>query len=496
MKKIIILGLVLLLNSAFARDNIIELFKNNEAIIYTLNIRSFASIDKNLDGIIDINQGDIKGTFLNAKEKLPELAHDGINTIYLLPITPTGKLKALGTRGSLYAMNAFNEINPELDDLENPLSVEQEAGEFVQKAHELNMNVIVDLPGCGSYDLTIKKPDWFKKDEKGEALVVADWTDVRLFDVNQELISNTKKFVDMVQNLGFDGIRADVASIKPPEFWAEIISYAREKNPNFLFLAEANPDWTNPATVGVNHYSTIDELLHAGFNSYYGFWSDFKGIKSASVLNNKITVNQKILKRNNNSSIVSTLATHDQQAPILRGKNYWNMVLWLSVLYPQNTYFLDGFSVGDDFIYPYENKPSTDSLTDYDNFYVHNGQYDIFNLTASVRAKHPKFKQEYLKAIKFKQKYKNLITKGEFKLIKTNNDKIFAYLIKDNNKELIVLGNLDEKDYQTTKIKSKNLKNQYTLSIVTSKNHPEIKKDVMSTRLEPLELQAYLIEKR
>ena len=36
--------------------------------------------------------GDIKGTFLNASEKLKDLKKEGINTIYLLPITKTTPL--------------------------------------------------------------------------------------------------------------------------------------------------------------------------------------------------------------------------------------------------------------------------------------------------------------------------------------------------------------------------------------------------------------------
>ena len=140
--------------SCCARDNIREVFQNNSAIIYTINIRNFASVDKNLDGLIDTKDGDIKGTFLGAIDKLSELKRDGINTVYLLPITPSGKLKALGTKGSLYAMDSFEKINPEFDDLIDKRSVNEEAKEFVKKAHELGLNVIVDLPGCASYDLS------------------------------------------------------------------------------------------------------------------------------------------------------------------------------------------------------------------------------------------------------------------------------------------------------------------------------------------------------
>ena len=491
MRCFLLLGLVLLLMPSFA--GIREDFQNNSAVIYTINIRNFSAVDKNLDGLIDISKGDIKGTFLGAKDKLEELKKDGINTIYLLPITPTGKLKALGTKGSLYSMDSFDTLNPELDDLKDSRNVVDEAKEFVKKAHELNMNVIVDMPGCASYDLSLRKPDWFELNENQESQIVADWTDVRQLKIDENLIKNTKAFIDLMQDIGFDGIRADVAAIKTPEFWAEVIKYARYKNPDFLFLAEASPDWSNPSSATINHYSTIEELLEAGFDSYYGSWSDFKNIKTKEEFDNKLEKNLKILKKYKDSSMISALATHDQQAPILRGKNYWNMVLWLSVTIPQNTYFLDGFSVGDDFIYPYENVKALNSDTDDEEYFVHNGQFDIFNATGPIRKKHPKYKQTYLKAINFKKKYQNLITNGDFKLIKTNNDKIFGYSIIYDKQELIVVGSLDDKDNQKAQIKAQ--KEDYLFSQFQGLTHPKINKETIDVTLAPLEIQVWVFDK-
>ena len=177
------------------------------------------------------------------------------------------------------------------DELNNDKTVYEEAREFIQEAHRLDMNVIVDLPSCGSYDLSLKRPNWFILDKNNEALIPADWTDVRLFKIynqdktlNQDVLNNFKSFVDMVQGLGFDGIRADVAAIKPPNFWKELIKYSRSKNKDFFFLAEANVEWGNPAPNGVSHYSSVDELLEAGFDTYYASWSDFKNIKTKAEL--------------------------------------------------------------------------------------------------------------------------------------------------------------------------------------------------------------------
>ena len=63
-KRFFIASLILFLTvqNAFAKS-LRELFSNNEAIIYTLNIRNFNAQDIDNDGIIDFEKGDIKNTY-------------------------------------------------------------------------------------------------------------------------------------------------------------------------------------------------------------------------------------------------------------------------------------------------------------------------------------------------------------------------------------------------------------------------------------------------
>ncbi len=500
--ELVIVYSLLFLQNCFARQDVVELFKNNQAIIYTINIRNFSALDYDNDGIIDIQKGEKPGTFLGAKEKLKDLKNEGINVIYLLPITQTGRLKALGTVGSLYAMDSFDKISDFLNDYDSDKSLNEQAKEFIDQAHDLGFNVIVDLPSCGSYDLTLKKPNWFMFKDN-EAITPSDWTDVRLFKIynddntlNSEMLDNFKKFVDMAQSLGFDGIRADVAAIKPYEFWKNIISYAKEKNNKFVFIAEASPEWSNPAPGSIKHYATTDELLNAGFDTYYAPFSNFSNIKTKKEFDEKIIKNTKILNKHKGKSSLSTFATHDQKAPVLRGENYWNMVLWLNVTLPYNAYFLDGFSVGDDFTYDYEGKSAKNTYSDDEYYFVHSGMFDIFNLTAQVRPKHPKLKKNYLKALNFRNTNSDLIAKGNFKLLKTNNEKVFAYSIINDNKELIAVGSLDENEAQKALVKSKLIKNnKYLFSFLNGKNKPKITKDEINCTLEPLEIQVYLFNR-
>ena len=163
-----------------------KLFLSNGASIYELNIRTFNADDKNGNGIIEFDEGENSGTFINAIQRLDELKDAGINTIHVQPITPVGKTKALGTAGSIYAASSFNTLNPQLKDKNSTLSLEEQARKFFAEAHKRNIRVIVDLPACGAYDLYLQHPELFVKDKNNQPVVPSDWTDVRLLNAGSE----------------------------------------------------------------------------------------------------------------------------------------------------------------------------------------------------------------------------------------------------------------------------------------------------------------------
>ena len=115
-KKISLLLLSLLLNMpAFAGDgywvnDLRTLFAQNKAVIMCVNIRTFNANDKNKNDIIEPWLGETSGNFVNAIQRLDAMKKLGVNTLHLLPVTPVGKVKAMGTAGSLYAISSFNEI--------------------------------------------------------------------------------------------------------------------------------------------------------------------------------------------------------------------------------------------------------------------------------------------------------------------------------------------------------------------------------------------------
>ena len=439
-------------------NNLRTEFLSGNSNILGVNLRTFNAKDLNGNEIID--EGEESGNFINAIERLDEIKGMGINTLHVLPITPVGKLKALGTAGSLYAISSFDKINPQLADKSSELLLISQAKKFVEECHKRGIRVIIDLPSCGSYDLFLTNPELFIKDEKQCSIVPADWTDVRLFNtgndnkLNHDVMAAHKKFIDKIIELKADGIRADVATIKPQSFWAEIIKYARNKDPEFLFLAEASDSWREPPS-SYAEFTPYDKLLEVGFDGYYGSFFNLKDW-NAQELTEHVKFNKKLINSYDTSkNVILSFTTHDEISPvILHGEDFSIMIAWLSATLPYNPYYIDGFQSGDTYIYPWANQKTEVTETDDDFYFVHRGKIDIFNFSRKPEGKNYVILENFKNALKFRNENKELVTNGEFIPLKTNNAHIFGYVIKNGNSEIIVLGNLDFKNgYEHLNIK-------------------------------------------
>lgn len=470
MKKILLIFISLILSSAaFADDNVVwkndlrTKFLNNETVIMEVNIRSMNSNDIDGDGFIQEDSGERRGTFLNAIERLDELKRLGINTLHVLPITPTGKLKALGTAGSLYSASDFSSLNDDMYDKNSDLSLEQQAKEFINEAHKHNIRIIVDVPACGSYDLFLQRPDLFVQNTNGEPVLPADWTDVRLLStgtdekVDTNVYSLYKEFVKYMISLGVDGIRADVAHSKTPLFWKELIDYSRKKDPEFMWLAESSENWhdaISPYAVFTPYY----KLLDAGFDGYYGSFFDLKDWKEAKDLYNQIAFTLGETKKFSQAkSVIGSFTTHDEVSPIiLKGEALSIMMIWLNATLPVNSYFVDGFQTGDDYSYKMSNHHSKTTNTDDDIYFTHRGKIDIFNLSRKPGAYNTKIKNEFLMANDIKKKILPILNNGTFTPIKIKNPYVFGYCFDYDNKKVLTLGNLDFNNPQKALVKIPN----------------------------------------
>lgn len=484
-KKILltVLSFFILSSAVFADDGLRTMFLNNKTVICGINIRNFNAKDTNANGIIDNDEE--SGNFINAVERLDEIQQSGINVLHVLPITPVGKLKSLGTAGSLYAISDFDSINHQLVDLTSELTPMEQAKYFVDECHKRGIKVIIDLPSCGAYDLFLTNPELFIKDKKQLSIVPTDWTDVRLLNtgnnetLNQDVLEVHKRFVDMVMDIGADGIRADVATIKPFKFWEEIIGYSRERNPEFLYLAEASDSWREPASKYAE-FTPYDKLLEAGFDGYYGSFFNLKDWKTSKELIEHVKFNKKLLTSYpDDKSVIMSFTTHDEVSPIvLKGEDFSVMICWLEATLPFNPYFIDGFQYGDDYLYPWANTKAKFTETDDDYYFVHRGKLDIFNYSRKPQGKSLLVKENFAKAFEFRNNHLDLISKGTFSPLKTDKPSVFAFSRSYEGETIVVVGNLDYKHSQRrVNIKISGVKKDQVLDYIQGQGFAKVRKN-------------------
>lgn len=478
------------------------LFLNHNARICGINIRTFNAKDTNSNGLIDENEE--SGNFINAIDRLDEIKELNINTLHVLPITPVGKLKALGTAGSVYAIADFWNINPQLADKNSNLTPIEQAKLFVDECHKRGIRVMIDLPSCGAYDLFLTHPELFIKDDKQCSIVPTDWTDVRLLNtgnnskLNQDVLDAHKKFVDMVLEIGADGIRADVATIKPSEFWVQLIKYTREKDSEFLYLAEASDSWREPPSKYAE-FTPYDKLLEAGFDGYYGSFFNLKEWKDADDLIEHIKFNKKLLASYDEpKSVILSFTTHDEVSPIvLHGENFSNMISWLEATLPFNPYCIDGFFTGDDYLYPWANTTAQTSNTDDNIYFVHRGKLDIFNFSRKPEGNNKNVLENFKKASDFRKNNSDIVARGTFNQLKTSEDEVFGYSRVFKKETLIVFGNLDYKNSKNrVTIKVPDLKKSTKIDLINGGNSVKIANNKIFADLSAGEIVVLKITKK
>jgi len=476
------------------------LFTNNAAIIYEINLRTFNAQDTNKNGIIDFDEGEESGNFLNAISRLDELNTKGINTIHVLPVTSVGKTKALGTAGSLYSTLGFSTLNPQLKSEKSALPIESQARKFIEEAHNRNIRVIVDLPSCGSYDLYMQRPELFVKDKSGQPVIPADWTDVRLLNsgtetnINRDVYNLYRDFVDYMIELGADGIRADVATSKPANFWKELIDYSRKKDPQFLWLAEASESWKEPVSPYAI-FTPYNKLLDVGFDGYYGSYFNLKNWKTGKEFIDNITATRNTVKKYSEpKSVIGSFTTHDELSPILiNGPTFSEMIIWLNATLPLNAYYVDGFDTGDNYIYFWANKKARATYTDDEYYFVHRGKIDIFNFSRQPGGKNTKLKNEFIMANKFKSNIAPMLTHGNFTTLKANNPSVFAYYVSYGDASIVVIGNLNFRAEAKTTVNIPKLDNKNVVIPIKISYPPINEKGKFKVRLTPGEIQVLII---
>lgn len=434
-------------------NNFRTMVQNNEAKILAIVMRTFNAKDTNGNDYIDGSEQN--GTFLNAIERLDEVKAQGFNTLHILPIHPPGKMKAMGTAGSIYAPKDMLAIDPNLIDKNDPRSDKEQFKAFIDECHKRGIKVMLDMPSCASYDMFLEHPEWMAKERDGLAKTPQGWNDIRMFQpwedegkrtLNPKLLELHKQYVDMCIDLGIDGIRSDVARAKPVEFWDIIIPYSRMRDPEFAWLAESYT-YEDASPQANMAFDRPEDSLRAGYDMIYGQYHIFHEWPDAKTFMNYVKemldMSYKLPK---GKSLLGSFATHDDISPMFHGgAEYCNLTMGLQATLPMlNPYIVDGYQSGDDYVYSYQDKYNPVTQTDNHEMTVHHGKLDIFNLSRKPGGTQPEIGEFMTNAFKMRDKYLDIITKGTFiELDKKDdkNDQIIAYARHLHGKTLLVVAN-------------------------------------------------------
>ncbi len=206
------------------------------ATMYELNTRQFTP----------------EGTFAAAEGELPRLKELGVDIIWVMPIQPIGVLERKGGLGSYYAIRDYCDFNPEF-------GTRADFESFLEKAHELDMKVILDwVANHTSPDHPwTKNEGWHLRDSLGNLVVNYDWFDIAEVNYdNQDMRTAMSESIHWwMDSIGVDGFRCDMAMLIPTDFWEETFAEVRAKHPDFIALSEAEET----------------DLVENAFNMYYGW---------------------------------------------------------------------------------------------------------------------------------------------------------------------------------------------------------------------------------
>ena len=445
------------------KNNLRSMIQNNESVMLAIAPRTFTAEDVNGDEKISLSEGEKNGTFLSAIDRLDELKEDGFNTIHILPIHPPGKKKAMGTAGSLYAPLKFVTddghlaIDPVLIDKNDSRTPDEQFKAFIDECHKRDIKVMLDLPSCASVDLFESEPELMAFGRNDEDKTPQGWADIRMFDpwedqtkktLNPKLLEMHKQYVDACIDLGIDGIRADVARAKPPEFWDIIIPYSRSKDPEFAWLAEtytyecASPQVNMP-------YDRPEDSLRAGFDDFYGQYHIFHEWKNATEFNDNVKINLDMSQRlPAGKSCIGSFMTHDDKSAMTHGgENYCNMTTVIQSTIPMcNPYFVDGFQTGDYYDYGYSESYSDETMTDNHKMDHHSYQLDIFNLSRKPGGDKPDMERVLKGTLKMRSENKDLFADRNSSFIELDKivdkkDQIIAYARHNNGRTALVIAN-------------------------------------------------------
>lgn len=445
------------------KNNLRTMVRNNQSVMLAIVPRTFTAQDLNGDDKVTLSTGEKNGTLLSAISRLDELKADGINTIHILPIHPTGKKNAMGTAGSIYSPAKYVTedghlaIDPMIIDKNDPRTPDEQFKALIDECHKRGIRVMLDLPSCASVDMFEAEPELMAYGRNGEDKTPQGWADIRMFEpwadeaertLNPKLLEMHKQYVDACIDLGIDGIRADVARAKPPEFWDVLIKYSHKRDPEFAWLAESYTYECASPMVNMP-YDRPEDLLRAGFDEYYGQYHIFHDWKNATEFNDYVKLNLDLSHRlPAGKSVIGSFLTHDDSSSMIHGgENFCKLTTVLQATIPMcNPYFIDGFQTGDYYDYKYRDTQNIETYTEKTLMNEHRYRLALFNLARKPGGDSPDIERVMQGVLKMRNENLDVLADRNSSFIELDkredkNDQIITYARHNNGKTLLVVAN-------------------------------------------------------
>ncbi len=500
------------------KNNLRTMIRNNQSVMLAIVPRTFTAQDLNGDDKVTLSTGEKNGTLLSAISRLDELKADGINTIHILPIHPTGKKNAMGTAGSIYSPAKYVTedghlaIDPMLIDKNDPRTPDEQFKALIDECHKRGIRVMLDLPSCASVDMFEAEPELMAYGRNGEDKTPQGWADIRMFEpwadeadrtLNPKLLEMHKQYVDACIDLGIDGIRADVARAKPPEFWDILIKHSHKRDPEFGWLAESYTYECASPMVNMP-YDRPEDLLKAGFDEYYGQYHIFHDWKNAAEFNDYIKLNLDMSHRlPAGKSVIGSFLTHDDSSSMIHGgENFCKLTTILQATIPMcNPYFIDGFQTGDYYDYKYRNTDNIETYTGKTLMNEHRYRLALFNLSRKPGGEHPDIERVMRGVLKMRSENLDVLADRNSSFIEFDkrgdkNNQIITYARHNNGRTILVVANKNPNRNVTGIIEIPGLKEEQKLKNMVPEygdtSEFQVSKNELKVNLAPAD--AYVFE--
>ena len=185
---------------------------------------------------VNVRQYTHEGTFNAFKTHLPRLKEMGVEVLWFMPVTSISTAGRKGSLGSYYAVQNYTAVNPEFGSL-------QDFVDLVKEAHQMEFKIIIDWVAnhTGNDNVWIEEhPDFFSHDDSDQIIHPHGWEDVTKLNFDnqhmQAAMIDAMKF--WITTCDIDGFRCDMAHLVPLEFWRKARTELEKYKMNLFWLAE------------------------------------------------------------------------------------------------------------------------------------------------------------------------------------------------------------------------------------------------------------------